>query len=133
MDPETSELILNMQLQDLNELQDQQKGKQRAGEMTNLEIAIELQLEEVKQATIAFNDQQMCISIARAIDNDGHFIDSIREQENQIHQDQTLAQNLSDGTQNSSSIPHPNFEQENSETLSRLSLFNIAQNDNNSM
>ncbi|ROW04801.1 hypothetical protein VMCG_04917 [Cytospora schulzeri] len=91
MNDGTDNLIFQLQLEDLQEISSKLKGKQRAGEISDLEHALNLQRIELESSIRFKSDRQMCKSIANAVLQDGKVINVLKAQEDQAAADRTLA------------------------------------------
>lgn len=98
MDDETIRLIFQLQLEDLQDVSTNSKGKQRAGEVTDFELALSCYRNELESGTTFVEDRHMCMSIASAVHNDGAVIHEIMAQEEQAAADRGLALRSQDGT-----------------------------------
>ncbi|KAJ5102337.1 hypothetical protein NUU61_004559 [Penicillium alfredii] len=80
-------LSLQLLLDDLDQLEDQQKGKQIAGKHTDLEVAIQLMKEDISVAQTSFQDAILALSTNIAVATDQNVLASIREDETLAEQD----------------------------------------------
>ncbi|KXH25105.1 IBR finger domain-containing protein [Colletotrichum salicis] len=96
-DDETLRLVLQMHLEDLESIKQSSKGKCRAGEVTDLDLAIETYKSELKSHALLAADRCMCKSIARANQTDGRLITNLARQEDQAARDRHAAIRLSNG------------------------------------
>ena len=94
MDDETAETIFRMQLEDLTHALNTQKGKQKAGTLTESESSMTLQMEETRQALTCLQDARLAQSISRAVETDAQLLRSICAEEVQAGQDHALAHRL---------------------------------------
>ncbi|KAJ6021268.1 hypothetical protein N7540_006772 [Penicillium herquei] len=94
---ETNTLSLQLLLDDLDHLEDQQKGKQVAGKHTDLEFAIQLMKEDISAAQASIQDGILALSQSTAIATDQIVLASIREDETLAEQDHRYALALSNG------------------------------------
>ncbi|KAJ6130079.1 hypothetical protein N7512_002859, partial [Penicillium capsulatum] len=96
-DEKISLLSLQLLLDDLDQLEDQQKGKQVAGKHTDLEVAIQLMKEDISIAQTSFQDAILALSTNTAVATDQNVLASIREDETLAEQDHRYALALSNG------------------------------------
>lgn len=89
LDPETLELVLELQLQDARSLL---KGKYREGEAPDTELAVEMYMSELQAVPRFLSDQTMCRSIARAVELDADTIRMHSAIEEQAIHDREYAQ-----------------------------------------
>lgn len=85
---------LQLYLEDLTELEDQQKGKQVAGKLTDLELAIASMKDELLAARVSLQDHVLAISTSTAIATDQNILMSIRYDENVAQRDHQLARGM---------------------------------------
>lgn len=97
MDDETARLVFQLQLEDLQEVSSDSKGKQRAGEVTDFELALGCYRAELESGTAFVSDRHMCMSIASAVRWDGDVINDMMAQEEQAMADRGLALRSRDG------------------------------------
>ncbi|KAM0233003.1 hypothetical protein ACHAPO_007468 [Fusarium lateritium] len=95
MDDLSLMLALELQRQDLEVLGESLKGKQRAGEKTDLDIALEAYHDELEAVAIQAFDHTMALSIARAVSSDAPIIAEAQEAEEQAERDHQFAMSLS--------------------------------------
>lgn len=89
LDPQSLELLLELQLRDAQRLR---KGKHRQGEaMPDAELALELYQAELESLACFVSDRNMCRSIARAVELDADTIRIHAEVEQQAAQDRAHA------------------------------------------
>ncbi|KJZ78186.1 hypothetical protein HIM_02224 [Hirsutella minnesotensis 3608] len=86
---------MELQLEDLETLTQQSKGKQKEGEFTDFEIAIETYKQEMEQYVTSEQDRNLCRSVARAVQSDGNILLSLLAEEKQARVDRSLACRLS--------------------------------------
>lgn len=70
IDDASFQLILQLQLDDLEALKARDKGKQREGEPSDIDVALGLAQGDLQTAMTQQHDRQMCISIAKAVSTD---------------------------------------------------------------
>lgn len=97
MDEETARLVFQLQLQDLQEISSNSKGKQRAGEVSDFELALECYKTDLESSTTFVSDRHMCMSIARAVRRDGEVINELKSLDEQAAADRGLALRSEDG------------------------------------
>lgn len=83
--------ILQLLENDLKQLENQQKGKQAAGNLTDLEVTIALMKEEILAAQTSIQDEILAISTGTAIATDQNILLSIRDEERVADQDHRYA------------------------------------------
>ena len=130
MDELSAETILELQIQDLIDLKDNQKGKQRHGLTTDIEYCIQLQLEEAQVASGVLQDRRFCHSVARAINTDAALIAFLNAENLQAYEDRRLAQSLSGQPRRTQNTFQPEWTSPSEEFLSQFSALNVA-NDGN--
>ncbi|KAK1145868.1 hypothetical protein N8T08_003814 [Aspergillus melleus] len=91
---ENLELALQILQEDLEELEGRQKGKQRDGEHTDLELSITTMREDVLALQTSIRDRAMAVSASAAVISDQHIIQSIRRDEAVAEQDRGYAHAL---------------------------------------
>ena len=94
LDNENAELILQLELQDLHELLDKQKGKQKLGEVTDFEHSINLSIAEAESALTALRDTNFARSISRAVITDADALRQLEQLDVQTLDDRDLAHRL---------------------------------------
>ena len=75
-------LTLQLLLEDLKDLESQQKGKQAAGEYTDREVAIYYLREDILAAQVSVQDGILALSTRTAVATDQNILASIRDEEN---------------------------------------------------
>ncbi|GKU08612.1 unnamed protein product [Fusarium langsethiae] len=95
MDSESLMLALLLQQQDLNLCERSSKGKQRAGELTDSDLAIEICRHEIQSMVTQVSDRVLAKSIARAVDTDARVIREAQLAEDQAARDRKFAISLS--------------------------------------
>lgn len=103
------QLALQLMLEDLAELEDQQKGKQRAGEPTDIEMAIEVMKSEIVAAQLYLQDRILATRAGAAM-----HAETIPEAD---HQSKITMNNANE----------PSFEQQNTEDASHSSELPAAE------
>lgn len=129
MDDASADLILRLQIQDIQRLQQEQKGKQRAGVMTNTEQVLTLQREEMELALSVLQDRRFCRSIATDVGLDAALLDSMDAEETQAHEDRRLAQRFSSRTGPAAAPYQSALKPLTDECLDRFSSLNAASDD----
>ncbi|KAJ5472109.1 hypothetical protein N7539_008678 [Penicillium diatomitis] len=109
-------MSLQLLFDDLDHLENQQKGKQVAGKQTDLEFAIRLMKEDISAARTSIQDGILALSTSTAVATDQNVLASIREDENLAEQDRRYALALSNGN-------HHGFEKSTSPESRFLSRF----------
>ena len=94
-DAATSELILQLQLQDPQELEARSYGKQKQGTVSDSQAASNLFKEELTRSLTTLSDQRMTRSIARAVRSNGNAVVQSREEEAVARRDYVMARRLS--------------------------------------
>ncbi|KAH8695674.1 hypothetical protein BGW36DRAFT_299454 [Talaromyces proteolyticus] len=100
------EYALQLYLENLDELEHQQKGKQMAGKLTDLELAITFMQNDLLAAQVSIQDHVLAVSTSTAIATDQNILMSIRQEEIIAQRDHQLARGL-DGDE------HVNFDNVN--------------------
>ncbi|KAK1465719.1 IBR finger domain-containing protein [Colletotrichum melonis] len=105
VDDETLRLVLQMHLDDLESIRQSNKGKCRADEATDLDIAIETYKSEIEAHALLAADRRMCKSIAKANQTDARLINNLARQEDQAARDRAAAVRLSNGGELDEDVP----------------------------
>lgn len=130
MDEETAELILNLQIEDAHNYRSSQKGKQKEGETSDLDLAVQSQEAEFEQAASLLSDRRMCRSMNRAIQDDGAVLSMARAEECLARRDHDLACSLAGDSAPTSAAEASTMKIPLTETLlSRFSCMNISPQD----
>ncbi|KAM0344780.1 hypothetical protein ACHAPU_007155 [Fusarium lateritium] len=88
-------LALELQRQDLDLLERSTKGKQRAGEYTDSELALKAYRHEIDDIAVHVSDRSLALSIARAVDTDARLIAQVQAAEVEAEKDRQFAIRLS--------------------------------------
>ncbi|KAL9581762.1 MAG: hypothetical protein Q9212_003700 [Teloschistes hypoglaucus] len=100
MDPKTANLILTLQWQDLEQAKTTSKGKRRdTDELSDADLAIQLQQQEFQQAGYQISDRRMAGSIHRAVLDDRASVVILASEKNQAANDHNLAYQLATPTE----------------------------------
>lgn len=93
IDDETAELIFKLQLEDSKELFEisQARGKSREGRLSDYQVALQTNQQEVERAATNLKDRHMAASIANAVLADAELIVASRAQEQIALSDRALA------------------------------------------
>lgn len=97
-------MILQLLLEDLDDLENRQKGKQAAGKETDLEIAIACLRENIRTTQISIDDEILALSTSTAIATDQKILTSLQREERVANEDRQLALALNNGTLTSNNI-----------------------------
>ncbi|KAF4962841.1 hypothetical protein FSARC_9084 [Fusarium sarcochroum] len=95
MDASSLMLALELQRQDLNLWEQSRKGKQRAGELTDSDLAVEACRHELEAVTLQVSDHTLASSIARAVQSDADIVRELQVAEEQAVSDREYAERLS--------------------------------------
>ncbi|KAH9828999.1 IBR finger domain-containing protein [Teratosphaeria destructans] len=95
MDPLTMSAIVQMQLDDIEQLKTNHKGKQREGTVTDAQLALQMYNEDLRACDHTLKDRQMAQSLCLAVLRDGDLIRRAYEEEQQANRDHELAMRLS--------------------------------------
>ncbi|KAG5665504.1 hypothetical protein KAF25_009629 [Fusarium avenaceum] len=95
MDSSSLILALQLQQQDLDLLEQSRKGKQREGELTDVDLALEACRQELEAMTAQISDQVLALSIARAVKSDAQVIREAQLAEEEAARDREFALALS--------------------------------------
>lgn len=90
-------VVLQCLLDDLNNLENRQKGKQLEGHLSDLEVAISCMRDDIQGAQVSIQDEILALSTATAVLVDQSVLASIRDDENLAEQDRRYALALSNG------------------------------------
>ena len=92
MDDEITELLLALQIQDLDDAIANQKGKAPAAQqLSDGDLALHCQLEELKKSHAELADNRMARSIGRAVQDDGACVVILAGEESRAAGDRALA------------------------------------------
>ncbi|EEP76371.1 predicted protein [Uncinocarpus reesii 1704] len=91
IDAETADLIIKLQEDDLKELDDLKKGKGRADQLSDADLAQALYLQELQNGAIAFADRRIAQSISSAASSDEEVLQEHAEQETNAIRDREIA------------------------------------------
>ncbi|KAK0666973.1 hypothetical protein QBC41DRAFT_396779 [Cercophora samala] len=123
LDPATLRLVVQMHLDDLNALGEtvSRKGKGRAGEKPDFDVAIEGYRDELLRASQLLSDEVISQSIARAVIQDAGALQALEAEEQRAASDREMALQLS-GMKNlsKSTAFRPSTPAVDEETLRRL-------------
>ncbi|KAK4995383.1 hypothetical protein LTR28_000544, partial [Elasticomyces elasticus] len=123
IDEESAALIMQIQLEDSKQLVSRFKGKQKEGEVSDIELALQLYQEELNLFDPFRADRQMARSMAAAILTDGPMLSEAASQEQQVGQDRILARRFQTGgciPELSSSVGSLDDGSSDDETLAKL-------------
>nr|POF06925.1 putative e3 ubiquitin-protein ligase ari4 [Quercus suber] len=95
MDPLTLDAIVQIQLEDSQAVAKLAKGKQREGEMTDAQIALEMYAEDLNACRNTLDDRKMARSMAIAVNRDGQIIREAYQQEAQHAKDHQVDADIS--------------------------------------
>ncbi|CAG9946053.1 unnamed protein product [Clonostachys rosea f. rosea IK726] len=95
MDRESLILAIQLQCQDLTLLEQSRKGKQRLGETTDSDLALEACRHELESMAMLVSDRALSLSMARAVNSDARAIAKARASEEQAARDREFAVRLS--------------------------------------
>ena len=91
MDEEAADLALQLQLEDVEELAEKQKGKQIEGTQNDAEDALAVYKQELQQNQTLLSDRRIARSIGRAVVSDARILRSITDQEDIAAADRLVA------------------------------------------
>ncbi|KAG9506450.1 hypothetical protein J7337_003433 [Fusarium musae] len=94
MDNSSLMLALQLQQQDLSLWEQSRKGKQREGQVTDSDLALEACRHELELMAAQISDQALALSIARAVESDGQLIREAQLAEEQAAKDREYAVRL---------------------------------------
>ncbi|KAJ5793703.1 hypothetical protein N7457_000302 [Penicillium paradoxum] len=97
-DDRNKAVILQLLLEDLESLEDRQKGKQGAGQETDIELALRCMREDVQATQTCIEDQILALSTSTAIATDQKILSSFQHEERVANEDRQLALALDSGT-----------------------------------
>ena len=117
-------LIIELLQEDISNLASLSKGKGRQGQMSDLDLALELFKQDLEANVTSLTDHRMARSLANAIQSDWNVLNDALIKENMFNQDRLLARSLNSGTVS----PTPDQEKASSigvdienETINKLS------------
>lgn len=102
---QNSFVTLQYLLEDLNDLEDQQKGKQAAGKRNDLEIAIMYMREDIMAMQTSIKDGALALSTSTAVATDQNLLAAIKNYENIAVQDRHFALAVSNGELTAHEMP----------------------------
>ena len=127
MDEETVHLILTLQMEDLDVMKSNSKGKAAEGSaIPDSQLAIELQKAEIQKQKTLLEDLRMANSISRAVQDDGTTVTILMAEERRCVQDREAACRMSGQHHDVASLPDSRVDED---LLSRLGSLNIRQAD----
>ena len=94
IDSETANLILQLQLEDVQELRERSKDKQRDGDLTDAQLALSVLEQDLECVRSVISDRQMTQSIADAVRGDAEAIASVVREEEVACEDHTFAHRM---------------------------------------
>lgn len=99
MDDATAALLLQLQLEDIDEYigNIREKGKSREGEVSDIELALQLEKEELQRNATILSDREMTKSIARAVVADAPVLGEAARGELDAAADRAIALRLAGG------------------------------------
>ncbi|ESZ93311.1 hypothetical protein SBOR_6292 [Sclerotinia borealis F-4128] len=103
IDEESSKLIIQLQLADIE--RSSSKGKGRADDVSDVSIAFKLQKKELENDALFLSDQQMTRSIALAVQSDGEIVTEAVSRDNVSARDHTMAIQLYQGPGTTNTTP----------------------------
>ncbi|KAL3479213.1 hypothetical protein BJX99DRAFT_268635 [Aspergillus californicus] len=125
IDQSTADLIVELQLQDANYYFESSKGKSR--DLTDEELAFQLQNEEWESISQSLVDRRMALSFAAAVQTDGEILAETQIDEETASQDRRIAHQW---TQNGSVVSLNDFRSEpaalDDETLTKLQILYVS-------
>lgn len=106
-DPDT-EIAHRLLLENLQALEDRQKGKQVAGQLSDMEVAISSMKDDILTAGISRQDRALAMSISNAMLTDANILAAICHDEYVAEQDRQYAATLDDDDARDAPVPIPN-------------------------
>ena len=91
IDDTTAKLIIQLQLEDLEELAGNQKGKQAEGSQNDTQDAISTYRQELQQILMVLSDRSMARSIGQAVISDSRLLRVFKNQEDVAASDRQVA------------------------------------------
>src|SRR5437667_10371187 len=91
MDNETANVILDLQLQDVEDLFNARKGKNKESEPSDADVALTIYSEELRMIKAILSDRRMACSISEAVQTDGPILTVARAEEVQSSEDRHMA------------------------------------------
>ena len=116
VDDGSAALILQLQRDDVEAISARNKSKQREGEQTDAELALQLCLEELQLFETTYADQQMAHSIAAAVLSDSALLHEAARLETQASRDRALATRLHGTNGNAPVMPTRSTQDDESST-----------------
>lgn len=96
IDPFDLELILRLQLDDIRWLATNAKGKSREGTVSDADLALQMQHEELQDTVTSLADRRMAYSMSIAVQDDGDLLHETSNQDRQVDADRRFASALAD-------------------------------------
>lgn len=112
-----AKLILQLLYEDLEDIEHIQKGKQRAGNLSDHEVALACMRDEILAARTSIEDSILAISTSAAIATDQKILASLRQEETLATQDRLYALALN-GDEQPPDAPHAVAEEHNEDAVS---------------
>ena len=84
-------------LEDIAEIEDRQKGKQKEGCLTDLDLTLGILKQEIEQLQTSRNDHILAVSTSTAVAMDQRLLSQLNEEESQAERDHQLAVGLNSG------------------------------------
>jgi hypothetical protein len=94
LDEETQTLITELEISDIDNLLNAERGKQRENEVTDLEFAAEVYRQDLESARSLLFDRHMAQSMAAAVRTDGRLVQQAAQEEEEACGDRTMAHRL---------------------------------------
>jgi hypothetical protein len=100
MDESTAELILQLMQEDVGDALEGLKGKQRAGQATDNEVALRMWESQLEQSSTMLADYKIARSIARAVRDDAVALTIAAQEEVRVLEDRRMALRLGGHNEN---------------------------------
>ncbi|QSZ35863.1 hypothetical protein DSL72_006985 [Monilinia vaccinii-corymbosi] len=131
LDEQTSELIIQLQLEDAESYTVNSKGKGRAGEVSSEALAFQLQRQEMEKVLLLLADKRMTRSIASAVQTDGRILTGTLSREDTVARDHQLS--MEGGAPNGASVALPADAEQtqplDDELLAKMKILYISDDD----
>ncbi|CAG8089202.1 unnamed protein product [Penicillium olsonii] len=119
-DRESKEAILRLLREDLDALNDVSKGKQRAGDLTDLDLAIQSMQDDIRNLEISISDHSQAHSTNSAVLTDQNMLVALAREERTANEDHRLALALDRGQPIRAPRPIETESDDNSDAVSTI-------------
>ena len=126
-DDATATLIIDLQIADINEALSAKKGKGRADQVFDDDVALQICLQELQDQRISLADRSMSRSLTRAVLHDARLLRTLAAQEDTAAHDRNLAHRLAGVAPLPLAIEGPKADEaDDDELISRLTALYVS-------